>query len=158
MKVKQEVAFPVNGVQKSVYIRSGDTLLHVLRKRLGLTGTKEGCNNGDCGACTVLVDGMPHNSCHLLAVEAVGKSITTIEGMENTTVQQEFIKNWAIQCGFCTPGFILNSYALMINNPDADDATIDEWLNSNICRCTGYQEIRETVKSLVQLAKASGQG
>ena len=156
MNVKQEITFPVNGVQKNIYVRNSDTLLHVLRNQLGLTGTKSGCNNGDCGACTVLVDGMPQNACHLLAVEASGKKITTIEGLANTTVQEAFINNWAIQCGFCTPGFILNSYALMTNHPDADDAMIDEWLDANICRCTGYQEIKETVKSLVQMAKASG--
>lgn len=151
MKIKQEVIFPVNGVKKNVFVRNGDTLLHVLRKKLGLTGTKAGCLNGDCGACTVLVDGVPLNSCHLLAIEAAGKNITTIEGLANTVVQEEFIKNWAIQCGYCTPGFILNCYALMAENLDADDMVIDEWLDSNICRCTGYQEIKESVKNLVQI-------
>lgn len=156
MKIKQEVELLINGIKKDVFVRNGDTLLHVLRKQLGLTGTKSGCHNGDCGACTVLVDGVPQNSCHLLAVETAGKNITTIEGMANTAVQEEFIKNWAIQCGYCTPGFVLNCYALITENPNADDATIDDWLDSNICRCTGYQEIKETVKSLIQMGKANG--
>src|SRR5699024_6844450 len=129
MEIKREVTFIVNGIEKDALVRSGDTLLHVLRSQIGLTGTKPGCHNGDCGACTVLVDGVPLNSCHLLAVETVGKNITTIEGLPSTIVQDEFVKNWAIQCGYCTPGFILNCYALMNHNPNADDATIDEWLD-----------------------------
>lgn len=151
MKTKQEVEFPVNGIKKSVFVRNGDTLLHVLRKQLSLTGTKPGCHNGDCGACTVLIDGMPLNACHILAVEAAGKGVTTIEGLKNSVVQEEFIKNWAIQCGYCSPGFILNIYALMNKNPNADDAIIDEWLDANLCRCTGYQEIKETVRDLLQM-------
>lgn len=156
MKTKQEVTFTVNGIEKSVFIRNGDTLLHTLRSQVGLTGAKPGCHNGDCGSCTVLVDGIPLNSCHLLAVESAGKNITTIEGLTNTTIQENFVKNWALQCGYCTPGFIVNCYALMMTYPNATDAQIDEWLDSNICRCTGYQEIKDTVKSMMQMEQVNG--
>lgn len=155
MKTKQVVAFPVNGIEKTVFVRNADTVLHVLRQQMGLTGTKPSCHNGDCGACTILVNGIPQNACHILAVEASGQAITTIEGLTDSTVQEAFIKNWAIQCGYCTPGFILNTYGLMTNNPNADDAVIADWLDANICRCTGYQEIKETVKSLLQEAKTA---
>lgn len=156
MKTGQEITFTLNSIKKSVFVRTGDTLLYVLRSKIGLMGAKPGCHNGDCGACTVLVDGVPLNACHLLAVETVGKKITTIEGLSNTVVQDEFIKQWAVQCGYCTPGFILNCYALITSKPNADEATIDEWLDSNICRCTGYQEIKNSVKNLLQMGQANG--
>lgn len=149
LQTSQAVNLTINGRTREVYIRNADTLLYTLREQLGLMGVKPGCKNGDCGSCTVLVNGTPINSCHLLAVEAVNKKVTTIEGLTDTTIQEAFIKDWAIQCGYCTPGFILNSYALVQNVPSADDATIDEWLESNICRCTGYQEIKEVVKSVL---------
>src|SRR5690625_2275893 len=110
---KQLIKITVNGIEKEVYVRNASTLLHTLREDLGLTGAKPGCNNGDCGACTVLIDGLPVNSCHILTVEASGKKITTIEGLIDTSVQNAFIDQWAIQCGYCTPGFILNCYALI---------------------------------------------
>ncbi len=137
----------VNGETHEAVIRSADTLLHTLREQLGLTGAKKACENGDCGACTVLVNGEPMHSCLSLSVEAVNESITTIEGLLNSPVQQAFIEKWAIQCGYCTPGFIVNAHALIETHPDADDETIEEWLQSNLCRCTGYQEIKEAVKA-----------
>ncbi len=151
--VKQEITLTVNGIEKRVYVRNADTLLYVLREKIGLTGSKPGCHDGDCGACTILVDGTPFNACHMLAVEAAGRTITTIEGLTNTVIQEKFIKNWAIQCGYCTPGFVLNCYALMTQHPDADDRVIDEWLDSNICRCTGYQEIKESMKQALAAGK-----
>ncbi|MEW9674656.1 (2Fe-2S)-binding protein [Lentibacillus sp. L22] len=147
------VTLNINGLQKNLYVRNAETLLYTLRDQLGLMGAKPGCENGDCGTCTILIDGTPINSCHILTVEAVNHQITTIEGLLDQTVQNDFIKNWAIQCGYCTPGYVLNSYALIENCPDADDAVIDEWLESNICRCTGYQEIKEAVKSMLNVRK-----
>lgn len=131
-------------------VGSGETLLNVLRGRLGLTGAKPGCLNGDCGACTVNIDGWPMKSCLMLAVEAVGKKITTIEGLKNTAIQREFVEQFAFQCGYCTPGFIMNCHSLIRQHPNADDETIREWLESNICRCTGYKEIEAAVKSVLK--------
>lgn len=153
---KQVVRLTVNGIEKEVYVRNSETLIHTLRHQLGLMGAKPACNNGDCGACTVLIDRMPLNSCHTLTVENKNQNITTIEGLTDTTIQERFIKNWAIQCGYCTPGYILNCYALIETKPNADDATIDEWLDSNICRCTGYEEIKQTVKEMIQMKNVNG--
>ncbi|MEZ2661275.1 (2Fe-2S)-binding protein [Aneurinibacillus aneurinilyticus] len=139
----------VNGEIRNVIVRAADTLLHILREQLGLTGAKPGCENGDCGACTVLVNGWPIKSCIMLAVEALGHEITTIEGLKDTPIQKAFLKKWAFQCGYCTPGFIMNCYALAKIHPDADDTMIQEWLGSNICRCTGYEEINEAIKSVL---------
>lgn len=151
----QQIQLNVNGHLKEVFVRNADTLLHTLREKMGLMGAKPGCENGDCGSCTILIDGQPINSCHMLAVEAVGHEVTTIEGLSDTTMQNAFISHWAIQCGYCTPGYILNSYALIQNCPDADDTVIDEWLESNICRCTGYQEIKQAVKDTLNERRSS---
>ncbi|MGE8077706.1 (2Fe-2S)-binding protein [Peribacillus loiseleuriae] len=146
----QIIELNVNGDLRTVTVRSADTLLYAIRGKLGLTGAKPGCLNGDCGACTVNVDGWPMKSCLMLAIEAVGKNVTTIEGLKNTPIQQAFIENFAFQCGYCTPGFIMNCHSLILKHPDADDATIKEWLESNICRCTGYAEIEKAVKSVLE--------
>ncbi|GER66496.1 (2Fe-2S)-binding protein [Weizmannia acidilactici] len=140
----------VNGEKKAVTIRSSDILLDVIREHLGLTGAKPGCLNGDCGACTVMVDGRPMKSCLMLGAEAVGKRITTIEGLKNTPIQQAFIENFAFQCGYCTPGFIMNCHALIETHPDATAEVIQNWLESNICRCTGYKEIEKAVKAAMK--------
>ncbi len=140
----------INGETRKVLVRPADTLLFALRERLGLTGAKPGCENGDCGACTILLDGWPVKSCLMLAVEAVGHQITTIEGLENPPIQQAFVEKFAFQCGYCTPGFIMNCQGLINNHPEADEATINEWLQSNICRCTSYQEITAAIKSVLQ--------
>jgi aerobic-type carbon monoxide dehydrogenase small subunit (CoxS/CutS family) len=139
----------INNEIKSVMVKPSDTLLHVIREQLGLTGSKPGCENGDCGACTVLVDGWPVKSCLMLAVEAIGHKITTIEGLKDTPIQKAFIEKWAFQCGYCTSGFIMNCHALSIIHPQANDEMIQEWLQSNICRCTSYEEIKEAVKSVL---------
>ncbi|AOT71984.1 (2Fe-2S)-binding protein [Geosporobacter ferrireducens] len=146
---KSEITLNVNGEERSAYVRHADTLLYVLREELGLTGAKPGCLNGDCGACTIDVDGESMKSCLMLAVEAVGKKITTVEGLENLPLQTEFIKKSAFQCGYCTPGFIMNGSSLTKKYPNADDTQIKDCLESNICRCTGYQEIEEAVKSVL---------
>lgn len=139
----------VNGEKRSVLARPADTLLDVLRNQLGLTGAKPGCKNGDCGACTVLLDGWPVKSCLMLAVEAVGHEITTVEGLDNTPLQQAFIDTFAFQCGYCTSGFLVNCHALAQIHPDADKAVITEWLQSNLCRCTGYEEIGQAIYSIL---------
>ncbi|KMY50425.1 (2Fe-2S)-binding protein [Peribacillus loiseleuriae] len=146
----QIIDLHVNGTLRTVTVRFADTLLYAIRGKLGLTGAKPGCLNGDCGACTVNVDGWPMKSCLMLAIEAVGKNVTTIEGLKNTSIQQAFIENFAFQCGYCTPGFIMNCHSLILKHPDADDETIKEWLESNICRCTGYAEIEKAVKSVLE--------
>jgi len=144
-----ETLLQVNGEERQVTIRHADNLLYVLRERLGLTGAKPGCLNGDCGACTVNVDGYPVKACLVLAREMVGRTITTIEGLRDTPIQKAFVENFAFQCGYCTPGFIMNCHSLITKVPQADDSTIKDWLESNICRCTGYQEIEEAVKSVL---------
>ena len=146
---KTMIKLNVNGSLHEVAVRPADILLEVLRGSLGLTGTKIGCENGDCGACTVLVDGWPAKSCLMLAVEGIGHEITTIEGLSGTPVQQAFVRFNAFQCGFCTPGFILVCHSLLMHYPDPDDYTIESWLQSNICRCTSYQEINAAVHSLI---------
>jgi carbon-monoxide dehydrogenase small subunit len=145
-----KVTLDINDEKYEVVVRPSDILLEVLRDKLGLTGAKPGCKNGDCGACTVLIDNIPIKSCLTLAVEAIGHRVTTIEGLKNTPIQQEFIKKQGFQCGYCTSGFIMNCYSLIINKPDADDETIEEWLQSNICRCTSYEEIEAAVKSAIK--------
>jgi len=140
----------INGTSHHVAVNSGDTLLDVLREKLHLTGTKKGCNVGDCGACTVLVDGMPMNACLLLAAQMEGREITTIEGLAEggvlTPQQQAFVQEGGIQCGFCTPGMVLATTALLAENPHPNDDEIKEALAGNLCRCTGYTGIMRAVR------------
>ena len=149
-KEKRLVSLHVNGETREVVIRSADTLLHTLREELGLTGAKRACANGDCGACTVLVDGEPMHACLTLAIENNDKMITTIEGVTDSPIQHAFVDKWAIQCGYCTPGFILKVKSLVETHPDADEEKIEEWLQSNLCRCTGYAEIKEAVQTVLK--------
>ncbi|RKD24996.1 (2Fe-2S)-binding protein [Ammoniphilus oxalaticus] len=146
---KSVVQFHVNGETHEAVIRSADTLLHTLRVQLGLTGAKKSCENGDCGACTVLVNDQPMHACLSLAIETIGQPIKTIEGLMGSPIQETFVDHWAIQCGYCTPGFIVNCHALAEQHPQADDNTIEDWMQSNLCRCTGYQEIKEAVKAVL---------
>lgn len=146
---KMNVPFHINGEIKNVEIRPADTLLYILRHELGLTGHKPGCLNGDCGACTVLIDHTPMKSCIMLAIEAVDHQITTIEGLKNTPIQNAFVENFAFQCGYCTPGFIMNCQGLIINHENPSNKVIKEWLSSNICRCTSYHEIETAVHSVL---------
>jgi len=126
-----------------------ELLLEVLRRKIGLTGAKPGCLNGDCGACTVMVDKRPTKSCLMLAVEAKDKEIITIEGLNHTPIQEAFVTHFAFQCGYCTPGFIMNCQALLEDDPNPADEKIKTWLSSNICRCTGYAEIEKAIKSVI---------
>ncbi|WHX47222.1 (2Fe-2S)-binding protein [Paenibacillus woosongensis] len=150
------VELQVNGEQRTVRVRAAETLLYTLRHHLGLTGCKPGCNNGDCGACTILVDSQPMKSCLMLTVEAWGKQITTIEGLMGTDVQRAFAENQAFQCGYCTPGFIMNCEGLRRVHPHANEETVRVWLESNICRCTSYEEIHRAVKDVFTLHTDKG--
>lgn len=145
--------FNINGEQRRAVVRPSDTLLRVLREKFGLTGGKPGCENGDCGACTVLIEGKPMKSCMILAVEVADKEITTIEGLKDTEIQEAFHEEGGFQCGYCTSGFILNSYALLEKHPDADDEKAKEWLQSNLCRCTGYEGIKNSIYSAKEKIK-----
>ncbi len=143
-----EIALNINGETRRLSVRPSDTLLYALRENLGLTGAKPSCENGDCGACTVVMDGLPVKSCLTLAVECEGRSILTVEGLENTPLQRAFIENKAFQCGYCTSGFLMASYALLNNIPDANERQMETWLESNLCRCTSYSEIRAALREL----------
>jgi len=145
------IVLTVNNEQHSVAVKDGETLLEVLREKLRLTGTKKGCNMGVCGACTILLDGKPKNSCLLLASACQGSNITTIEGIAVNgklhPIQRAFINHGAVQCGYCSPGMILSAYALIKKTPDPSDEDIKDALVGNLCRCTGYVKILEAVKN-----------
>ena len=153
--MKQDMTFIVNGDQYSVQVDIRRTLLEVLRETLGLTGTKEMCNKGDCGGCTVIMDGKPVLSCLTLAVEAQGKQIVTIEGLADGfklhPIQQAFVDKGAIQCGYCTPGFIMSAKALLDKNPRPTEEQIKEGIANNICRCTGYVQIVEAIQAAAKV-------
>ncbi len=149
MSEKIHVRTQINGSDVDFLCENRQSLLEVLRDVLDMTGTKEGCNDGNCGACTVIVDGRLIDSCLMLGVEAQGKSITTIEGVASPDglhpIQQAFLENAALQCGICTPGFIVAAKALLEREPDADEGRIRHWLAGNLCRCTGYDKIVRAV-------------
>ena len=150
--MKQEIQLKVNGELFTVEIEHHRTLLEVIRENLGLTGTKEMCNKGDCGGCTVLIDDKPALSCLMLAIEAHGKEILTIEGLSEGyalhPIQKAFIEYGAIQCGFCIPGMILAAKALLEENPHPSREDIKMGISGNLCRCTGYQNIVKAVSSV----------
>lgn len=147
--MKKLIRMTVNGKEMELAVAPNVSLTDLLRYELGLTGTKKGCDVGDCGACTVLLDGKAVNSCLVLAVQADGKRVTTIEGVETETglhpLQQAFIDHGSIQCGFCTPGMILSAKSLLEKNPNPDEAQVRRALSGNLCRCTGYQKIVEAI-------------
>ena len=149
---KMTINFTVNGQEYDLVIPVNRTLTQVLRDNLRLTGTKQGCAVGDCGSCTVLLNGLPVNSCLVLAVEADGQEIITIEGLAQDEqlhpIQQAFVEHGGIQCGFCTPGMILSSKALLDKNPTPTEREIREAISGNLCRCTGYQKIVESITSV----------
>lgn len=151
---RMEIVLNVNGQAYPLEVESHRTLLDVLREEIGLTGTKSNCLEGECGACTVLVDGRPVNSCLYLAARAVGRSVVTIEGLADGErlhpVQSAFVEYGAVQCGYCTPGFIVAVAALLAENPHPTDDEITQALAGNICRCTGYTNIRKAIHRAVQ--------
>ena len=149
----------VNGTSFTVELETGRTLLSVLRGELGLTGSKEGCDDSECGACMVLLDGQPVNSCSFLALQADGRAVTTVEGLasgpELHPLQRAFLQHGGVQCGFCTPGMLISATALLKANPDPTEDEIRAGLSGNLCRCTGYVGIVAAVRSAAtELAKA----
>ncbi len=153
--MSQRLALQVNGTPRTVDVSGDEVLLDTLRDRLYLTGAKRGCDEGECGACTVLVDGVPVHSCIFPAMAAAGSQVRTVEGLatphgEPSPLQQAFVDRAAVQCGFCTPGFLMTLTALLDRNPSPPDREVDEAIAGNICRCTGYTAIREAVRCVVR--------
>jgi aerobic-type carbon monoxide dehydrogenase small subunit (CoxS/CutS family) len=151
--MKKVVHFILNGHEVSAEVESHKMLLQVLRDTFQLIGTKEGCGQGECGACTVLVDGMSVDSCIYPVFEIEGKSVTTIEGLVREgnkldPIQQSFVDNGAIQCGFCSPGMIMSAEALLRENPDPTESEIKRAISGNLCRCTGYVQIIDSIKKV----------
>jgi carbon-monoxide dehydrogenase small subunit len=158
--MKHTINVTVNGTEHCVAVDSGRTLNELLREDLNLTGTKQGCGTGDCGACTVVVEGRTVNSCLTLAVSVAGKEVTTVEGLavsgeELHPIQEAFIEKGASQCGFCTPGMEMSALHLLRNNPDPSESEIRAGLSGNLCRCTGYTKI---VDAVTFAAKKMGAG
>ena len=158
MADKIHVRTNINNTDVDFLCEGRQSLLECLRDVIGLTGAKEGCNDGNCGACTVILDGRIVDSCCVLGVEAQGKTITTIEGVATPEglhpLQQAFLEEAALQCGICTPGFIVAAKSLLDREPDADEARIRHWLAGNLCRCTGYDKIIRAVLKAEEIAKA----
>lgn len=149
--MKKAIHFTLNGREVSVEVESHKMLLQVLRDNLHLTGSKDGCGQGECGACTVLVDGISVDSCLYPAFEMEGKSVTTIEGLVGEgnklhPIQEAFVENGGVQCGFCTPGMIMSAKALLDENPDPTDEEIRKGISGNLCRCTGYIQILDSIR------------
>lgn len=153
------VRFRLNGRPVEVDVHSGRRLLDLLREDLGLTGTKEGCGEGECGACTVIVDGKPRLACLTLAIQVEGKEVITVEGLSREgklhPLQEAFVETAGVQCGFCTPGFLLAAQALLLKNPNPTREEVREWLGGNLCRCTGYEQI---VEAVLQATRRGGKG
>ena len=153
----KHISMTVNGDSHELLVDPGWTLLETLRDRLRLTGTKEGCSNGNCGACTVMINGRIANACLVLAVEMDGSEITTVEGIASqgklNVVQEAFIKDGALQCGFCTPGFIVSTTALLQRDPDPSEQEIRMRLAGNLCRCTGYDKIVMAVEAAAAMLR-----
>ena len=148
---KKIMNFVLNGVEKEVLVQDNITMVDFHRKEMHLTGTKRGCEEGECGACTILLDGKAIDSCLMLAIEADGHEVVTIEGVKQGgclhPLQQEFINKWALQCGFCTPGMIMSALSLLSENPHPTEQEIRDGIAGNLCRCTGYAKIVEAIDS-----------
>ena len=151
---KIHVRTKLNGEDTEFLCEPRQSLLEVLRETLGFTGTKEGCGDGNCGACSVQIDGVLSNSCLVLALEADGKEITTVEGLASPEglhpIQQKFLEHAALQCGICTPGFLVAAKALLDHNPNPSEHEVRHWLAGNLCRCTGYDKIVRAVLDTAQ--------
>ena len=154
---KKIISFTLNGEPVEAAIEENMSLLDFIRDTLGLTGTKKGCEEGECGACTVMLDGRPINSCLSLAGEVEGHELTTIEGIavngQLSVLQQKFIEKWALQCGYCTPGMIMSATALLNENPDPTEEEIRVAIEGNLCRCTGYAKIVEAISEAAKVLR-----
>ena len=157
-----KISVTVNGSLEPIEVPSNMTLLTILREKLGLTGTKNGCTAGECGACTVFLNGEPVNSCLVLAVECDGAEVRTVESLARNgqldPIQQSVIDHNAVQCGFCTPGVLVSARALLERNPDPTEEEIRDALVGNLCRCTGYVRILDAVKDAARVGGAAGNG
>ena len=160
MSAQPEISFTLNGRPITVTVPAGMSTLELLRDQLKLTGTKLGCGEGECGACTILVDGTSVNACLMFAVECDGREVLTIEGVQTpdglNLLQQEFVNQGAVQCGFCTPGMIMQGVYLLRSNPNATVAELRRGLEGNICRCTGYQKVLDAVATALHKSKKQG--
>jgi len=158
MSGKRDITLNINGEEFAVTVEPRRTLVDVIRDDCGQTGTHIGCEHGVCGACTVLLDGEPMRSCLMFAVQANGRCIRTVEGLADGDklhpMQEAFMKHHALQCGFCTPGFLMLAVSALEKNPNIDDKEIIDLLSSNLCRCTGYENIIEAVKAAAAVVKA----
>lgn len=152
------ISFTLNGEPTEAMVKDNITLLDFIRETLGLTGTKKGCEEGECGACTVMLDGKPINSCLCLAREIEGRKLLTVEGVAQdgqlSPIQKQFIDKWALQCGYCTPGMIMSAKALLDVNPNPTEYEIRDAIAGNLCRCTGYAKIVEAISAAAPLVAA----
>lgn len=159
MEKKYKVTLKVNGIERESYVKPGDTLMDLIRNELGITGTKTACDRGDCGACTVIMNGMSVKSCITPALQADGAEITTVEGLSTDgklhPLQEEFIDLAAVQCGYCTPGLLMTAKALLDENSNPTEEEVREGIAGNICRCTGYAK---PVKAILSAAKRLNRG
>lgn len=157
--MKQSITLTVNGVAYPIEVDPTKSLLHAVREDVGLTGSKEGCDDSECGACMMLIDGRPVNSCSYLAVQADGSSLTTVEGLadgdELAPLQRAFLEEGGVQCGYCTPGMLISATALLARNPEPSEQEIRIALSGNLCRCTGYDGIVRAVTKVSRAGVAS---
>ncbi|NMM26895.1 MAG: (2Fe-2S)-binding protein [Glaciimonas sp.] len=155
MSPKIDIDFTLNGIRKNATVRIDMSALDMLRDVIGLTGTKYGCGEGECGACTIQMDGVSVNACLLFAVDCQGRNVVTVEGLaadpRAAALRAAFVKHGAVQCGFCTPGMVMQASHLLDTHPDADPDAIKRGIEGNICRCTGYKKIVEAIASVSQI-------
>ena len=155
--MKRPLSITVNGIERTILVEPYYSLLDMLRDELRLTGTKKGCDEGDCGACTVILDGRPVTSCLVLALSSQGSEVTTVEGLaaggELHPVQRSFAENGGLQCGYCTPGLIMATVGLLNDNPEPTEEEVKFGLGGNLCRCTGYSKVIEAVMAAVESTK-----
>jgi carbon-monoxide dehydrogenase small subunit len=161
MSANCDIAFTLNGVKRELTVPAGMSTLALLRERLGLTGTKYGCGEGECGACTILVDGSTVNACLMFAADCDGRELMTIEGVAATEagerLRDAFVANGAVQCGFCTPGLMVQAAHLVEHHPDAGEAAIRRGIEGNLCRCTGYRKIIDAIAAAGRAAPQGGE-
>jgi carbon-monoxide dehydrogenase small subunit len=157
MSLKHDIEFKLNGIRRRATVRVDMSALDMLREVIGLTGTKYGCGEGECGACTILVDGVSLNSCLMFAVDCHGRELVTIEGLaadaKADALRAAFVEHGAVQCGYCTPGMVMQASHLLAAHPDADAEAIKRGIEGNLCRCTGYKKIVEAIASVSQAGK-----